>query len=169
MHPDEWLPELLPRLRRYARVLARGDRTRADDLVQDCVERALSRLHLWREGSDRRTWMFTIMHNLHVNQARRSARAPDRVPLDDDGALSAPAADPEERVFLQQLAGFMSALPEEQSEVLYLVAVEGLRYREVADTLKIPEGTVMSRLARARDTLRARLQDPNRNYIRRIK
>lgn len=168
MQPDRWIIQLLPRLRRYARLLARGDAARADDLVQDCVERALSRMHLWREGSDLRAWLFTIMHNLHVNQVHRRNAAPDRIPLEHDPAMEE-AHGGEEKIYLRQLSRLMHELPAEQREVLYLVAVEGMRYREVAALLDIPDGTVMSRLARARDTLRARLGDPGPERLRRVK
>lgn len=167
MQPERWIPEQLPRLRRYARFLTRGDTGRADDLVQDCVERALSRLHLWREGSDRRAWLFTIMHNLHVNQIRRRVQAPDSATLDDETA--AQPFGGEDQVYLRQLSQLMRALPDEQREVLYLVAVEGLRYREVAVLLEIPDGTVMSRLARARETLRAQISDPQPKRLRSVK
>jgi RNA polymerase sigma-70 factor (ECF subfamily) len=169
MRPEQWIPEHLPRLRRYARVLARGDHMRAEDLVQDCLERALSRLHLWREGSDRRAWLFTIMHNLHVNDVRRHARSPETAVFEEPELPSYPRSDGEGQVFLKQLSRFMNQLPPEQREVLYLVAVEGLRYREVATLLGIPEGTVMSRLSRARDALRERLQAPTGTHLRRIK
>lgn len=171
MQPEQWIPQFLPRLRRYARLLTRGDSARADDLVQDCVERALSRLHLWRDGSDLRAWLFTIMHNLHVNQLRRQHAAPDRTPLDDE---TQPAVAPggnngEDQVYLRQLSRLMNELPAEQREVLYLVAVEGLRYRDVAALLGMPDGTVMSRLARARDSLRECLNDPGAKRLLRVK
>lgn len=168
MQPERLILELLPRLRRYARFLVRGDTSRADDLVQDCVERALGRLHQWRKDSDLRAWLFTIMHNLHVNQIRRLLSAPDSTPLHDD-MTTAETFNGEGLVYLRQLSRMMNELPAEQREVLYLVAVEGLRYREVATLLNIPDGTVMSRLARARDALRERLNDPDVSRLKRVK
>jgi len=168
MQPERLILELLPRLRRYARFLVRGDTSRADDLVQDCVERALGRLHQWRKDSDMRAWLFTIMHNLHVNQIRRLLSAPDNTPLHDD-MTTAETFNGEGRVYWRQLSKMMNELPAEQREVLYLVAVEGLRYREVATLLNIPDGTVMSRLARARDALRKRISDPAAQRLKRVK
>lgn len=168
MLPKQSILEFLPRLRRYARFLTRGDTGRSEDLVQDCAERALSRLHLWREDGDLRAWLFTIMHNLHINRSRRRRAAPDSVELHDD-MVATENFNGEDRVYLQQLSRLMNELPAEQREVLYLVAVEGLRYREVARLLDIPDGTVMSRLARARDTLRERLDDSGARQLRRVK
>jgi RNA polymerase sigma-70 factor (ECF subfamily) len=166
MQLEQWMQELLPRLRRYAQVLTRGDRTHAEDLVQDSLERAYTRKHLWRPDSDARAWLFTIMHNLHANQVRAFQRRTDTTPLTDTVAID--TRSPEDRVFLGQLAQLMEELAPEQREVLFLVAVEGLRYAEVAVLLNVPEGTVMSRLARGREALRLRLQDPDKR-LRRIK
>jgi len=144
--------ELIPRLRRYARALT-GDRTAADDLVQDTLERAWVKLHLWRSGSDLRAWLFTIMHNVHVNQVRsRSASA--TLPLDDDLPVRPTQADMLE---VRDIDTALKRLPVEQREVLLLVALEHLSYQETADALAIPIGTVMSRLARARERLRTML------------
>jgi RNA polymerase sigma-70 factor (ECF subfamily) len=140
----------IPRLRRYARALA-GDDHRADDLVQDTLERALTKLHLWRHGSDLRAWMFTIMHNVFINQlkARRELALDDAV---EDGLQSAPQSDPLE---LRDLDAVLRRLSVEQREVLLLVGLEQLSYAEVSRALDIPVGTVMSRLSRGRERLRA--------------
>ena len=140
----------IPRLRRYARALA-GDSHRADDLVQDTLERALAKFHLWRRGSDLRAWLFTIMHNVFINQlkARRELALDDAVA---DGLQSAPQSDPLE---LRDLDAALRQLPVEQREVLLLVGLEQLSYAEVAKALGIPIGTVMSRLSRGRERLRA--------------
>jgi RNA polymerase sigma-70 factor (ECF subfamily) len=160
-------PELLaaiPRLRRYARVLA-GEPSRADDLVQDTLARAWEKRELWRAGSDLRAWLFTIMHNVFVNQralARRDAR---NVSLDGETEggeawqISVPAA-PYARAELAQLLEQVARLPAEQREVLLLAGVEELRYEEIAASLGIPIGTVMSRLSRARDKLRRMANEP---------
>lgn len=144
---------LIPRLRRYARALT-GNADQADDLVQDCLERALGRLHLWRSGTNLRAWLFTIMHNLHVNNMRRRAIRPDgeSLPDWDAGGRVRPVQD--DVVELRSVVGALRQLPDEQREVLLLVALEELSYREVADALGIPIGTVMSRLARGRQRLR---------------
>ena len=140
----------IPRLRRYARALA-GDSYRADDLVQDTLERALAKFHLWRRGSDLRAWLFTIMHNVFINQlkARRELALDAAV---EDGLQSAPRSDPLE---LRDLDAALRQLPVEQREVLLLVGLEQLSYAEVAKALGIPIGTVMSRLSRGRERLRA--------------
>ena len=140
----------IPRLRRYARALA-GDNHRADDLVQDTLERALTKFHLWRHGSDLRAWMFTIMHNVFINQlkARRELALDDAV---EDGLQSAPQSDPLE---LRDLDTALRRLPVEQREVLLLVGLEQLSYAEASQALGVPVGTVMSRLSRGRERLRA--------------
>jgi len=144
------IAEHIPRLRRYARALS-GDSHRADDLVQDTLERALAKFHLWRRGSDLRAWLFTIMHNVFINQlkARRELALDDAVA---DGLQSAPQSDPFE---LRDLDAALRQLPPEQREVLLLVGLEQLSYAEVSKALGIPVGTVMSRLSRGRERLRA--------------
>ena len=144
----------LPRLRRYARALT-GDRYAADDLVQDTVERALSRAALWRAGSKLDSWLLTIMHNLFVNGVR-SAAARLTVASDDDEIerRPGPGADPSARLDIRDLDAALAQLPPEQREVLLLVALEDTPYEEAARILGIPVGTVMSRLSRARDRLR---------------
>ena len=154
-HPD--LVAAIPRLRRYARVLV-GEPTRADDLVQDTLARAWEKRRLWEAGTDLRAWLFTIMHNLHVNQLALRRRESQHESLDADGdgpawqiAVRANQAD---RVELAEVMREMGRLPAEQREVLLLAAVEELRYEEIAKLLSVPIGTVMSRLSRARDKLR---------------
>jgi RNA polymerase sigma factor (sigma-70 family) len=149
--------ELIPRLRRYARALT-GERAAADDLVQDTLERAWSKLHLWRHGSDLRAWLFTIMHNVHVNQVRSRASALT-VPLDDDIADAPVRATQSDMLEVRDIDTALRRLPVEQREVVLLVALERLSYSESAKTLGIPIGTVMSRLARARERLRVMLAD----------
>lgn len=143
----------LPRLRRYARALT-GDRYAADDLVQDTIERALTRAALWRTGSKLDSWLMTIMHNLFVNQVRAaSTRLRTDAPEEFDRRPSN-AADPSERLGIRDLDAALAKLPVEQREVLLLVALEDTAYEEAARILGIPLGTVMSRLSRARDRLR---------------
>jgi len=141
----------LPRLRRYARSLL-GDRAAADDLVQDTLERAWSQLAQWRAGSSLRPWLLSIMHNLRVDQLRRPGLSISPV---EDADLEVPTrATQTDRLEVRDLAHALSRLPEEQREVVLLVALEDMSYREVASTLGIPTGTVMSRLARGREGLR---------------
>jgi RNA polymerase sigma-70 factor (ECF subfamily) len=141
---------LIPRLRRYARALV-GDRAAADDLVQDTLERAWAKLHLFRQGSDLRAWLFTVMHNVHVNQVR-AARPTD--PLEDEMPELAQRAVQGDALVVRDLERALATLPAAQREVLLLVALEDLSYEETANVLGIPIGTVMSRLARAREKLR---------------
>jgi RNA polymerase sigma factor (sigma-70 family) len=151
MNEAERLVELIPRLRRYARALA-GDRASADDLVQDTLERAWSKLHLYRRGTDLRAWLFTVMHNVHVNKMR--AARPNDVLEEDmpELALRPPQAD---ALLVRDLERAVARLPVDQRAVLLLVTLEDMSYEEVARTLGIPIGTVMSRLSRAREKLRA--------------
>lgn len=144
------LIELIPRLRRYARALV-GDRAASDDLVQDTLERAWTKLHLYRRGTDLRAWLFTVMHNVHVNRVR-AMRPTD--PLDDDMPELAQRATQGDALVMRDLDRAISALPVAQREVLLLVALEDLSYEETARVIGIPIGTVMSRLARAREKLR---------------
>jgi RNA polymerase sigma factor (sigma-70 family) len=143
----------VPRLRRYARALV-GRREDADDLVQDTLERAWARGDRWSAVADMRAWLFSIMHNLHVDGARRG-RVPT-VELDDaSGELVAPpAAEP---LVIRDLQAALERLPVEQKEVVLLIALEDMSYADTARTLGIPIGTVMSRLARGRERLRALL------------
>ncbi len=142
----------LPRLHRYARVLRRN-REDADDLVQDTLERAWSRIGLWQGVGDMRTWLFSIMHNLHVDALRRGRL--DTVDLDDQAPEIPVAAAQSERLALRDLCRALAALPSDQRDVLLLVAVDGMAYGEIAQALGIPIGTVMSRLSRGRERLRA--------------
>ena len=153
MSDADSIVELIPRLRRYARALA-GDRDAADDLVQDTLERAWSKLHLYRRGTDLRAWLFTVMHNINVNQLR--AARPTTLLDEELPELAQPARETDALV-LRDLDAAIRRLPHEQREVLLLVALEDMSYEEAAGTLGIPIGTVMSRLARAREKLRAML------------
>jgi len=146
----------IPRLRRYARALT-GDSHRADDLVQDTLERALAKFHLWRRGSDMRAWMFAIMHNVFINQlkARREFALDD---AEQAGLEGAPRSDPME---MRDLDAALRRLPAEQREVLLLVGMEQLSYAEASQALDVPIGTVMSRLSRGRERLRALMSGAN--------
>ena len=161
-HPD--LVSALPRLRRYARVLT-GDLNRADDLVQDTLARAWEKRRLWQAGSDLRAWLFTIMHNVHVNLHARRRREWAENSLDaDDGPIAGweipIRATQSDRVELAEVFLLFGRLPVEQREVLILAAIEELPYEEIAAALAIPIGTEMSRLSRARDKLRRMTIEP---------
>jgi RNA polymerase sigma-70 factor (ECF subfamily) len=149
------LVELIPRLRRYARALV-GDRATADDLVQDTLERAWTKLHLYRRGTDLRAWLFTVMHNVHVNRIR-ATRPVD--PLEDDmPELAQPQREPD-ALLVRDLDRAIAKLPADQRAVLLLVTLEEMSYEEVARTLGIPIGTVMSRLSRGRALMRRALEN----------
>jgi RNA polymerase sigma-70 factor (ECF subfamily) len=151
MNEAQRLVDLIPRLRRYARALA-GDKASADDLVQDTLERAWAKLHLYRRGTDLRAWLFTVMHNVHVNKLR-SARTTD--PLEEEMPELAQRAAQGDALLMRDLDRAVARLPAEQRAVLLLVTLEEMSYEQVARTLGIPIGTVMSRLSRAREKLRA--------------
>jgi RNA polymerase sigma-70 factor (ECF subfamily) len=142
------LQPLIPALRRFARALVRNSEG-ADDLVQDTIVRALRGEHLFH-GGDLRTWLFTILLNLDRNRRRGLARKPFLAVIEDVDPPGDPVADGSAR----DIARGLALLPPEQREVLLLVTLEGMSYREAADAQGVPIGTVMSRLSRARTTLR---------------
>jgi len=143
----------IPALRRYARALT-GERHAADELVQDSLERAWSRFHLWRPGTDVRAWLFTIMHNLYANAVRKAKRAPAYAPLAEVDRMSPIPSNAEAGIEVSNLIQALASLPDGQREALLLVSLEGLTYEQVSQVLDIPIGTVMSRLSRAREQLR---------------
>ncbi len=149
---------LLPRLRRFA-VSLTANRADADDLVQDTVERALRSLHQWQPGTRLDSWMFRIAQNLWIDQRR--ARRVREVIVDDPEEAASVAVDgvraAESKLAFADMLRAFAELPEEQRVVTALVLVDGMSYREAADVLKVPIGTVTSRLARARTTLAARV------------
>ncbi len=160
--------EQIPRLRRYARALT-GSAELADDLVQDCLERAWSRSAQWRPGSDLRAWLFTIMHNLYVSAVRARARRPAELALPEEEPASRAGESAEDLAASRDIERGIRTLAAEQREVLMLVALEGMRYEEVAAVLDLPLGTVMSRLYRARERLRRWLAEEAGPTLRRVK
>ena len=151
---NEFVPliaDQIPRLRRYARALLRDD-DRADDLVQDTILRSFEKVHLYQSGTNLRAWLFTIMHNQYVNLIRRSTRLGRQVDLEAAQLVSAPSQTITQE--LRDLERAIDCLPEEQRTVLLLVALEGMKYEEVAQICAVPAGTIRSRLSRARETLR---------------
>jgi RNA polymerase sigma-70 factor (ECF subfamily) len=147
----------IPRLRRYARALTR-DVTAADDLVQDCLMRAVSKSHLWQEGTDLRAWLFTILHNQFVNDVRRAVREGRTMALGDTesetGTTLTSAPNEDKRLELRDLERALAKLPDEQRSALLLVGMEGMNYDEAAAVLGVAIGTIRSRLSRGRDALR---------------
>ena len=163
---------LIPALRRYARSLLR-DQAAADDLVQYCLERVITRWHQRRADGDVRTWTFTILHNLAMNQLRRSARRAGDVPIDNmDEVFAAQRPEQEDGLRVSDTLTALGRLSKELQSVLLLVSVEELSYAETAAVLSIPVGTVMSRLSRARDRLQSVLDADSvatRSHLRRVK
>lgn len=138
------------RLRRYAHALTR-DAARADDLVQSCLVRAFAKRHLWQAGTDLRAWLFTILHNQHVNHIRRSVReSVVGTPVEDMAATLMVERDTDAPLLLHDLERVITALPDEQRQVILLADLEEMRYEDIATILPIPIGTVRSRLSRGR-------------------
>jgi RNA polymerase sigma factor (sigma-70 family) len=146
--------EQIPHLRRYAQALL-GDNMLADDLVQECLTRAMDRLHLWRPGGNMKVWLMSILHNVHVNDAKRRSARPDAVslaPVHEN--LHPQPAGQDQPFLLRDMNQALNQLPDEQRNVIVLIGREGLAYAEAAEVLDVPVGTVMSRLGRGRRNLR---------------
>ena len=146
----------IPGLRRFARALVRGDRERADDLVQDSLERALSRWHQRRAEGDVRCWLYTILYNRFLSEQHRQKRRGVHDALSEaiESELPQIMGGQDAALEHRDLLRAFAALPEEQRSVLLLVGVEDLSYDEAARVLGVPIGTVMSRLSRGRERLR---------------
>jgi RNA polymerase sigma-70 factor, ECF subfamily len=145
---------LIPRLTRYARVLTR-DQAAADDLVQECLTRALGKIHLWEQGTDLRAWLFTILHHQHVSHTRRDARQSATLGLQKNLSAGILAPNQTVQLELRDLERAIAQLPEEQRSVILLVGLNGMRYDEAAAVVDLPVGTVRSRVSRGRESLRA--------------
>ena len=152
----------IPRLRRYARALTRSS-DRADDLVQETLLRAIAKAKLWQPGTDMRAWLFTIMHNQHVNMVRRAIREEATVDIVQMSSSLVATTDPTGSRQLRELEQAMGRLPDEQREVILLVGLEGMSYETTAGILDIPVGTVRSRFSRGRDALRQLMELPARS------
>jgi len=150
---DAMLTSHIAGLRRYARALL-GNSSDVDDLVQECLTRALERIRSWRKIRDVRAYLFAVLHNVHIDRLARQRRAGTAVPLDHAVAYLALAPAQPVRLEIRDLARALQQLPVEQRRVVLLVGLEGIPYQEVADLLGIPIGTVMSRLSRGREALR---------------
>lgn len=156
------LPEMLPRLWAFALRLS-GDQHDAEDLVQRACLRALERVHQLQHGTSPLSWVFSIVHSMWINELRaRNVRKRSSFEWDDDFLENLPDAidnGPESHLMHAQIIGAIERLPEAQRVVMLLIAVEGMTYREAADVLEVPIGTVMSRLSRARQAVGALLGD----------
>jgi RNA polymerase sigma-70 factor (ECF subfamily) len=147
------ISRLIPQLKRYARALTR-DVAAADDLVQDCLARALEKIHLWEPGTDLRAWLFTILYRGHISHMRRDARQRDHLELQESDSSLVFSANQTARLELRDLERGLAQLPEEQRSVILLVGLEGMDYAEAAAAVNTPVGTVRSRIARGRESLR---------------
>lgn len=158
----------IPYLRRCARALV-GDPDAADDLVQDAVERALRKRHLWRGTGNLRSWLYRLLYNVLVNRRDRPKVDRHQVPLDDTPEPIAPG-QPDKTVEAGDLVAALRALPVEQRAAIVLTGLQGLSYDEAAHALDIPVGTLRSRIARGREQLRTATEGPDRRkQIRRVK
>jgi len=165
--PASLLEPLIPALRRYAYALLR-DHDAADDLVQDTLERALSRWRLWRPDGDLRAWLFTMQRNLFINDWRQRQRRGPHARL-DDVASPATAGQQEAGLEMRDVLAALDQLPEEQKSLLLLIGVEDFSYDDAARILGVPMGTVMSRLSRGRQKLRSILETGRATLLRRVK
>ena len=144
---------LMPRLTRYARVLTR-DVIAAEDLVQDCLARALEKIHLWEPETDLRAWLFTILRRQHIDHTRGNARRRDYIASQEYDLSLAPSPNRTARLELRDLERALAKLPEKQRSVILLVGLQGMDYAEAAAVVNTPVATVRSRIARGRQTLR---------------
>jgi RNA polymerase sigma-70 factor (ECF subfamily) len=166
-----WLIEQeIPHLRRYARALAK-DPAAADDLVQDSLERAMRKWHLWLGRGSLRGWLFRLMYNVYLNDRVRRQRQDREEPMEWSETSFVHAPDQETRIEILQVMAAIDRLPDDQREALLLVALENMSYREAAYVLGIPTGTLRSRLSRGRETLRQQMQleQDMRPSLRRVK
>lgn len=163
------LEQCIPALRRYAySLLYKQDD--ADDLVQDCLERAIKKETLWQQGTSLRAWLFTMQHNLYINQLKKLGRQP--LMTAETEQLTHQLEPHKSDVLIRDIDSCMQQLPENQRQVLLLVTIEGFSYKEVGRIVDIPLGTVMSRLSRARKTLQLLMNGevaPTQPVLRSIK
>jgi RNA polymerase sigma-70 factor (ECF subfamily) len=156
----------IPKLRRYARALTKNTQT-ADDLVQDCLERAWRKAQRWEAGTDLRAWLFTVMHNVYINGLRR--KRPETEPMAHEDYEDPRPQAPDAGLQLRDLEQGLARLSPDQREVLLLVCLEEMSYEQVAAVTGVPVGTVMSRLHRARERMRTFMAWEHRPTIRRVK
>ncbi len=153
---------LLPRLRRFAFALTSSSED-ADDLLHSSIERALSRLDQWQRGTRLDSWMYRIIQTVRIDQTRAKVNRQRHVPLDEGNyevAAALSAEDTDATIILDKVLRAMSRLSEPDRAILALVCIDGMRYREAAEVLDVPVGTVMSRLARARRRLHELVYGP---------
>jgi RNA polymerase sigma-70 factor, ECF subfamily len=147
------LEKEIPRLRRYASALTRN-MSRADDLVQDTLVRAIAKQCYWQWGTNLRAWLFTIAHHQNADIVRRSVREGSVVAVDNTWPFLIAPTDPTGALSLRDLDRALARISEEQRQVILLIGLEGISYKEAATTLDVPIGTIRSRLSRGRESLR---------------
>jgi RNA polymerase sigma-70 factor, ECF subfamily len=160
---------LIPHLRRFARGLC-GDAALADDLVQDCIERALAKSHLYDPSRPLKAWAYAILRNGFISGLRQEGRSHVVKTIDDLAAhegITQP--EQEQQLSVAQIKDALDLLPAQQREVIVMVALEELSYREISDMIGAPVGTVMSRLCRGRQALRGILERRGQPFLRRVK
>jgi len=159
------LKQQIPNLRRYARALTR-DVSSADDLVQDCLERAWDKRDTWTQGSNLRAWLFTIMHNLFVNGVRRQKIHQEYL---DQTPIPSNMTNNDNSHLVRDLEVCLGKLKPDFREVILLAGLENLSYKEIAIITNVPIGTVMSRLSRGREELRHLMSEPSTPKLVRVK
>lgn len=147
----------IPHLRRYARALTK-DADKADDLVQECLAKAIGRENQFQPGTNLRAWLFTILHNQFMDEMRRQAARPKLVAIDDNVRKLSDPPSQDATVELRRLEAALQELPVDQRIVTLLVGLEGMNYAEAAEVVGVPVGTVRSRLSRAREALRQMME-----------
>lgn len=159
----------LPMLRRFARALT-GDPALADDLVQDCLERALAKSHLYDPARPLRAWLYAVLRNVHISGLRRSSRSRIVKTVDelteDEGTVE---PDQEQGLAVRTVTEALDRLSDQHREVIVLIGLEEMSYRDASDILGLPVGTVMSRLSRAREQMRLLLDERRAVTLRRVK
>lgn len=159
----------IPYLRRFARALS-GDMALADDLVQDCIERALRKSHLYDPARPLRAWLYAVLRNIFISGLRRDGRSTVVKAVDDlTEGEDAVAPMQEDRLSASLVSEALNRLPPQHREVIVLVGLEEMSYRDVAEITGVPIGTVMSRLSRARESLRQILEERGHTVLRRVK
>ena len=159
----------IPHLRRFARSLC-GDASLADDLAQDCIERALKKSHLYDVAKPLRAWLYAVLRNIHVSNWRSNAKHLSSKHIDDlQGGEGATRADQEDNFSTGLITEALDKLPPQQREVLVLISLEEVSYKEASEIIGVPIGTIMSRLSRARSTLQNILEERGATTLRRVK
>jgi len=146
------LEDEIPHLRRYARSLTH-ETERADDLVQDCLERAIQRFHQFQPGTDLRCWLFTILKHGFIDRQRTKARRGVHIPLEDWSSSASHKAEQPDQLEVKDVLEALDHLRREERDVIDFVVFKGMRYRDVSEKLDVAVGTIKSRLARARHSL----------------